>query len=144
MSIIVTDKGFEKDNWTDGFQAWDDTNVLDQDREPGYAIDMPNTADPETLKPFFNEAAMIRIAFPSSHDGRGFTLARHLRLLGYRGRLRAYGHVLSDQYAMARRSGFDEVEISDDLADRQPEPEWLFRADWQEHDYRARLQQTIQ
>ena len=33
MSIIVTDKGFEKDNWTDGFQAWDDTNVLDQDRE---------------------------------------------------------------------------------------------------------------
>jgi hypothetical protein len=40
---------------------------------------------------------------------------------------------------MARRSGFDEVEISDDLAARQPEDQWLFRADWQGHDYQSRL-----
>jgi len=36
---------------------------------------------------------------------------------------------------MARRSGFDEVEISDDLAARKPEDEWQFRANWQAHDY---------
>ena len=82
---------------------------------------------------------MIRIAFPSFADGRGFTLARQLRDMGFSGRLRAFGHILSDQYAMARRSGFDEVEISDELAQRQPEPEWLFRANWQAHDYRSRL-----
>jgi hypothetical protein len=47
--------------------------------------------------------------------------------------------VIADQYAMARRSGFDEVEISDDLAARQPEAQWLRRANWQAHDYQARM-----
>ena len=82
---------------------------------------------------------MIRIDFPSSADGRGFTLAAMLRRAGYKGRLRAKGHVLTDQYAMARRSGFDEVEIDDALAARQPEAQWLFRADWENHNYQARL-----
>jgi uncharacterized protein (DUF934 family) len=59
--------------------------------------------------------------------------------LGYTGRLRAKGHVLADQYAMARRSGFDEVEISADLAARQPQDQWLARANWQAHDYQSRL-----
>jgi len=40
---------------------------------------------------------------------------------------------------MARRVGFDEVEISDDLAARQTADQWFFRADWRENDYRARL-----
>jgi uncharacterized protein (DUF934 family) len=34
--------------------------------------------------------------------------------------VRAAGHVLADQYAMARRVGFDEVEIDDDLARASP------------------------
>jgi uncharacterized protein (DUF934 family) len=59
--------------------------------------------------------------------------------MGYRGRLRAHGPLIADQYAMARRSGFDEVEIPDDLAARQPEDQWLFRADWQNHDYQSQL-----
>ena len=59
--------------------------------------------------------------------------------MGYVGRLRAAGHVIADQYAMARRSGFDEVEIGDDLAARQPEAQWLSRADWRAHDYQSRL-----
>ena len=40
---------------------------------------------------------------------------------------------------MARRSGFDEVEIDEALAARQPEAQWLARADWRAHDYQARL-----
>jgi hypothetical protein len=47
--------------------------------------------------------------------------------------------VLADQYAMARRSGFDEVEIDAALAARQPAEQWQFRADWQSNDYQARL-----
>jgi uncharacterized protein (DUF934 family) len=49
------------------------------------------------------------------------------------------GPVIADQYAMARRSGFDEVEISDELAARQTENQWLRRADWRAHDYQSRL-----
>jgi uncharacterized protein (DUF934 family) len=60
-------------------------------------------------------------------------------MMGFKGRLRARGHVLADQYAMARRVGFDEVEISDDLATRQPADQWLARADWQAHDHQSRL-----
>ena len=82
---------------------------------------------------------MVRVDFPSSADGRGFTIARVLRLKGYTGRLRAKGHVLADQYAMARRSGFDEVEIDHALADRQPEDQWLARSKWQDNNYQARL-----
>jgi hypothetical protein len=47
--------------------------------------------------------------------------------------------VIADQYAMARRDGFDEVEISDDLALRQPQADWLARANWRAHDYQRRL-----
>ena len=82
---------------------------------------------------------MIRIDFPTSADGRGFTLAAMLRRAGFTGRLRARGHILADQYAMARRAGFDEVEINHALAARQPEPQWLARVDWQSHNYQSRL-----
>lgn len=132
MSIIVTDTGFSTDHWTDGF-AHPDAAANDL-----AAIDLPSDADPEALA-LTPGLQMIRIDFPNFGDGRGFTLARQLRLRGFRGRLRAKGHILSDQYAMARRAGFDEVEIDAELAARQPEPEWLYRADWQAHDYQARL-----
>ncbi|MCA0960668.1 DUF934 domain-containing protein [Salipiger bermudensis] len=125
MSIIVTDAGFAPDDWSAGF-------------ETETALDLPSDTDPAALA-FDADTQMIRVDFPSFADGRGFTLARLLRLRGYRGRLRAKGHVISDQYAMARRAGFDEVEISDELAARQPEAEWLFRSNWQQHDYQSRL-----
>lgn len=82
---------------------------------------------------------LIAIEFPAMTDGRGFSLARRLRELGYQGRLRAVGKLIADQYAMARRVGFDEVQISADLARRQPQEQWLFRADWQDFDHRSRL-----
>ncbi len=132
MSVIVTDAGFRPDGWTAGFAA-------PGDARPGQGIDLGPDADPATLWDRLDDVPIIRIAFPGFADGRGFTIARRLRLMGFTGRLRAHGHVLADQYAMARRSGFDEVEISDDLAARQPEDQWRFRADWQRHDYQARL-----
>jgi hypothetical protein len=54
----------------------------------------------------------------------------------------AYDHVISDQYSMARRSGFDDVEVSKALATRQPEAEWLFRSNWSAHDYQTRLRKS--
>lgn len=134
MSVIVTDNGFQADDFNCGFITRDEAAANDCD----YGIDLPSDTAPESLAGL-NNAAMIRIDFPSSADGRGFTLASLLRKAGYKGRLRAKGHVLADQYAMARRSGFDEVEIDDALAARQPEEQWLFRADWHAHDYQSRL-----
>ncbi|MEM7470929.1 MAG: DUF934 domain-containing protein [Pseudomonadota bacterium] len=135
MSTLVHDTGFVADDWVRGFTPLADLPANDTP----CCIDMPSDADPAGLANRLSELDMIRIDFPSSADGRGFTIARRLRLLGYQGRLRARGHVLADQYAMARRSGFDEVEIDDDLAARQPEAQWLARANWRAHDYQNRL-----
>jgi len=122
MSVIVTDIGFGPDNWS----AQD-------------TVDLSPDIDPTRMVHNLHTIQGIRIDFPSFADGRGFTIARQLRLMGFTGRLRACGHVLADQYAMARRAGFDEVEIDDALAARQPESQWLARADWQRHDYQSRL-----
>lgn len=126
MTVIVTDTGFGPDTWTKGFEAEG-------------TLDLQSDADVAEVLQRLDGVEMIRVHFPSFADGRGFTIARQLRLSGYSGRLRAFGHVIADQYAMARRCGFDEVEISDELAARQPEDQYLARANWTGHDYQARM-----
>ncbi len=136
--IVVRDTGFEDDDWCGGFVRWSDEGERAA-LPDGAALDVENTVPAEDLVPFFARIALMRIAFPSHMDGRGFSLARHLRLLGYRHRLRAAGRILADQYPMIRRSGFDEVEIDRDFAHRHREEQWLFRADWHALDYQGRL-----
>jgi uncharacterized protein (DUF934 family) len=132
MTILVTDIGFTADTWDLGYTAFGEA------ANDVVALDVPSDINPAdiTITPSLQ---MIRIDFPSSADGRGFTIARMLRLAGYTGRLRARGHVIADHYAMARRTGFDEVEITQDLAARQPQEQWQFRADWKDNDYQARM-----
>lgn len=137
MSVIVTDTGFETDDWAHGFRLPE--QLAANDAASLVAVDLASDADPALLQNRLQGIELIRVDFPSFADGRGFTIARRLRLMGYRGRLRAKGHVIADQYAMARRSGFDEVEIDAELALRQPENQWLARADWRAHDYQSRL-----
>ena len=133
MTVIVTDSGFGPEDWNAPIVA-----LADITTHHG-AVDLSNTDDPTALQPHLADLSLIRVAFPAFNDGRAFTIARRLRMLGFTGRLRAHGHVIADQYAMIRRVGFDEVEISDDLAARQPAPQWAFRANWQDHHYQARL-----
>lgn len=116
---LITDKGFVPDDWT------------------GDWIDLPPDADPQALD--LTGVRAIRIAFPSFSDGRGFTVAQALRARGYAGRLRAAGNLIPDQYPMARRAGFDEVEIDPTRAARQTEEQWLALADWRRPAYRSRL-----
>ncbi len=132
MSVLVTDQGFAPASEV-GFVP-----LADIARHQG-AVDLANTDEPEVLRALLPDLNLIRIAFPAFSDGRAFTVARRLRMMGYTGILRAVGPVIADQYAMLRRTGFDQVEIPDDLALRQPEDQWQFRADWRAHDYQAML-----
>lgn len=135
MSILVTDAGFAPTPAGPTPVA-----LADLAGAPlATAVDLLPGDRASALAGDLHRLTLIRIAFPAFSDGRGFTLARDLRRMGYAGTLRAHGHLLADQYAMARRSGFDEVEISPDLAARQPEDQWRFRAAWQTHDHRSRL-----
>ncbi|ODS02212.1 hypothetical protein AUC71_16510 [Methyloceanibacter marginalis] len=85
-------------------------------------------ADPDevatVLEPTADEAALhdaaggnagpIAIAFPSFTDGRGFSLARLLRERhGFKGEIRAVGHLIPDHGQFLLRSGFDTAEITD-------------------------------
>ena len=121
MTVVVNDHGFA---------SQDDRAI---------AADLPSDFDPKEITIDLLKRRSIRITLHGFSDGRGFTLAARLRQNGYRGHLRLAGYLLADQYAMARRSGFDDVEISHELARRQPEPQWLARADWRAHDYQSRL-----
>ena len=69
---------------------------------------------------------LVVIEFTSPLDGRGFSIARRLKSRAeFRGRIRACGNVIIDQYQYLQRSGFDEVAL--------PDPEQLNRAQhWRE------------
>ena len=122
MDVIVTDNGFSTDTWS-----------------AETTLSISSETDPESLT-LPNDIQRAVITFPNFADGRGFTLAGLLRLREYSGALRAKGPIFSDQYAMARRSGFDEIAISQAQAVRQPEHDWLFRSNWTAHSYQSRLQ----
>jgi len=119
---IVTDEGFLP---VDPAVALTEVDALSGDGLSGAAIAVDNDVDASSLAPHFDRIDLIVVRFPSFADGRGFSVARRLRALGYAGRLRAQGHVISDQYAMARACGFDEVQIDAEMAARQPERHWL-------------------
>lgn len=126
---IVSDDGFEKNP-----KVFEFSSDFSND-----AWDVPGETVLADIKANLNTAKAIRICFGGYADGRGFTLAAQLRRAGFTGHLRASGPLVADQYAMARRSGFDDVEVEANIAERQPEEQWLARADWRSNFYQSRL-----
>ena len=92
-------------------------------------LHIPNDAEGRDVARWFGKVSLIAVDFPSFADGRGFSLGRRLRALGYDGRLRASGPVIADQYAYLRACGFDEVETPVGVSNRQPEAHWKAAAD---------------
>jgi uncharacterized protein (DUF934 family) len=117
-TVLVTEAGFRPGDAGEVFVA------VAAAGEGALRLEVPVDCDPEAAVPYLAQAEVIRIPFRSFSDGRGFTLARELRRLGYRGRIRASGHLISDQWPLARACGIDEVEITGAQAARQPEAAW--------------------
>lgn len=88
-------------------------------------VSIPNDAEPRELVPHFPRLGLIAVDFPSFADGRGFSLGQCLRDLGFEGTLRAQGPVIADQFAYLLACGFDQVEVPEDVAIRQPVEQWL-------------------
>jgi uncharacterized protein (DUF934 family) len=126
MAVLVTEAGFAPDDWTGGFLSPDDLQA--EALPPGdLAVAWPNDRDPAELVPLFDRLAMIRVDFPGMADGRGFSIGRKLRALGFAGRLRAAGPLVADQLRAALRVGYDEIELPDAMAEHQPEAQWRLR-----------------
>lgn len=119
MSQIINQEGFASDHWAN-------TPLPSlADYAGGPAVSLAPEDDIGEVAAHFGTLGLIVISFGSSADGRGFSQAGQLRSLGYEGHIRASGHVLVDQFRAALRSGFTDVEISDEQASRNPESQWL-------------------
>jgi uncharacterized protein (DUF934 family) len=79
---------------------------------------LENTDDPRVLAGDFDKLALIAVRFPKFTDGRGYSIARLLRRLGWKGELRAVGDVLRDQLFYMTRCGFDAFALR---ADQDPQ-----------------------
>ena len=99
-------------------------DVLDGIAPSTLGLHLANDVEGRDTAAWFDRVALISIDFPSFADGRGFSLGKRLRALGFEGRLRASGPVIADQYAYLRACGFDEVETPPGVSNRQPEAHW--------------------
>jgi uncharacterized protein (DUF934 family) len=71
----------------------------------------------DAIVPFLPSLALVALAFPAFNDGRSFSKAELLRRRhGYHGPLRAVGQVLIDQIPHMLRTGFTELEVSNETA----------------------------
>ncbi|MDE2384997.1 MAG: DUF934 domain-containing protein [Alphaproteobacteria bacterium] len=76
-------------------------------------VRLTNTDKVEALESYISQITLVVLPFPAFADGRSYSIARGLRLDGYRGELRAEGNVLPDQLQYMRQVGFDSFAVSD-------------------------------
>ncbi len=90
-----------------------------------FGVSVKNDAPVEDIAPFLKAVDLISVEFPSFSDGRGLSLAKRLRRAGFEGTLRASGPLIADQFTEALACGFDEIELPQTMANRQPVQQWL-------------------
>ena len=68
--------------------------------------------DPASVAGELGRAARVEVNFPKFGDGRGYSIAKLLRgRYGYKGELRAVGHITRDHLYYMERVGFDAFEL---------------------------------
>lgn len=94
-------------DWIVPFALWQEQRAQRIQRQGRNGVLLENTDDPRVLEQDFDQLALIAVRFPKFTDGRGYSIARLLRRLGWKGELRAVGDVLRDQLFYMTRCGFD-------------------------------------
>ena len=90
----------------------------------GPAVELAPDANLETLKPHIETLKTVAVQFPAFVDGRGFSIGRQLRRLGFSGDLVARGQLIPEQHLFAIETGFDAVAIPTELFERQTAKAW--------------------
>jgi uncharacterized protein (DUF934 family) len=106
--------------------SFDDLGAALDQRQPGQEIGVliANTVSANELARKINGLSLIAVSFPAFTDGRGFSIGKQLRLRGFKGRLRAVGPLIPDQFAYALQLGFDELDVPQAVYDRTPFAGW--------------------
>ena len=82
-----------------------------------------NVASHDQITQLLDHTA-VRLKVDGFGDGRGFSVARQLRLLGFNGAIELVGDFLPDQLPMAVASGIDAILITAEHAERCEESQW--------------------
>ena len=82
--------------------------------EAGEVLRLEPADDPASFAARLGAAARVEVNFPKFGDGRGFSIARLLReRYGYKGEVRAVGHVVRDHLYYMENCGFDAFLLQD-------------------------------
>ena len=82
--------------------------------EAGEVVQIQPSDDVEALAGRLAGASRVEVNFPKFGDGRGFSIAKLVRgRYGYRGELRAVGHVVRDHIGPLEAVGFDSFLLKD-------------------------------
>lgn len=90
------------------------------------AIELLGDTDTSDLDASVYDAPELIVSFPTSADGRGFSLAAELREgNAFTGNLYATGELNPDQLSLSFQCGFDGVIVSESQWDRYGESSWV-------------------
>lgn len=88
-------------------------------------VALSGDADLSALTGWLDRLSLIVVDFSAFTDGRGFSLARRLRVtMGYTGEIWARGPLIADQYSFALQCGFDAVLLDEAVFARQDVSSW--------------------
>lgn len=120
-------EGAAIDNISQALVAWEalPEALAQKTRDQRIGVIIPNNVSIAELKLVLRQLSLVAVSFPAFSDGRGFSLAKLIRNHGFTGTLRASGPLIADQFAYALSCGFDEIELPETSADRQPVEQWL-------------------
>ncbi len=80
--------------------------------EQGEVLRLEPADDPGSVAARLGGVARVEVNFPKFGDGRGYSIARLLRERhGYKGELRAVGHITRDHLFFMESCGFDAFEL---------------------------------
>ena len=86
-------------------------------RNAPVGIRLCSNESPAAVAGDLDRFGVVALEFPVFKDGRAFSYARLLReRYRYQGEVRAFGHILRDQYLFLDRCGVDSIEVEDEKA----------------------------
>ncbi|RDJ24243.1 DUF934 domain-containing protein [Bosea caraganae] len=125
--VWTRSEGAAIDNISHALVTWEalPEALAQKTRDQRIGVIIPNDISIAELKLVLRQLSLVAVSFPAFSDGRGFSLAKLIRNHGFTGALRASGPLIADQFAYAISCGFDEIELPDTSAGRQPAEQWL-------------------
>ena len=96
--------------------------VADYDAATNW-LSVGNVASHDQITQLLDQTT-VRLTVDGFADGRGFSVARQLRLQGFDGVIELLGDLLPDQLPMAVASGIDAILIQAEHAERCEESQW--------------------